>query len=99
MALYSARTGLPLPPRVGITGEVSLAGEVREVPRIDRRVRALVETGYTTVVGPDLRRSAAQDGAGSAAPPFPAEVYRHAALVRDAVSLLFGRERLEAHKQ
>jgi DNA repair protein RadA/Sms len=96
MALYSARTGLPIPPRVGITGEVSLAGEVRQVSRIDRRVRALVETGYSTIVGPDLKGADPADAAatGASLAAVPADVYRHAALVRDAVSLLFGRDRV-----
>ena len=96
MALYSARTGLPVPPRIGITGEVSLAGEVREVSRLDRRVRAMVETGYTTIIGPDLRREEAGGAPAATAvlAAIPPGSYRHAALVKDAVSLLFGRDRV-----
>jgi DNA repair protein RadA/Sms len=97
MALYSARTGLPLPPGIGITGEVSLAGEVREVTRLERRVRTMAETGYATVVGPVAHRDAPAAVTGAGAPGAqgtdPSSVYRGVALVRDAVSFLFGRER------
>jgi len=85
-ALYSARTGLPLPPRTGVTGEVTLAGEVRAVSRIERRVRAMVETGYTEVVGPVPTK----DTAPPASPGMPENVYRGVALVKDAIAALFG---------
>ena len=94
MALYSARTGLSLPPRTGVTGEVSLAGEVRAVNRIERRVRAMLETGYTTVVGPrEPRDGNAPAGGGADAWGPAADTYRGVELVRDAVACLFGKQR------
>jgi DNA repair protein RadA/Sms len=52
-AIYSARTGLPLRSDTVITGELSLAGEVRPVRRLSSRVKAAEQLGYHTFVGPD----------------------------------------------
>ncbi|TVQ38305.1 MAG: DNA repair protein RadA [Spirochaetaceae bacterium] len=60
MALFSARTGRPLPEKATVTGELSLAGEVRPVPHLRRRVRAAHEFGFTHCFGP----AAARDEAG-----------------------------------
>jgi DNA repair protein RadA/Sms len=54
-ALYSARTGVSLPARTAVVGEVSLAGEVRPVSGMDKRVRAALDMGFTTVLGPAPR--------------------------------------------
>ena len=40
LALYSARVTQPLPARTAVIGEVSLTGEVRPVPGLDKRSRA-----------------------------------------------------------
>lgn len=52
LALYSARTGLPLPAGLLATGELSLAGEVRPISHRMHRERAAREMGYSRVVGP-----------------------------------------------
>ena len=52
MALFSARSGLPVPPMTAIAGEVSLAGEVRSVRHLKRRVQAARDLGFSTVVVP-----------------------------------------------
>ncbi|MDR3200786.1 MAG: DNA repair protein RadA [Spirochaetales bacterium] len=53
MALYSARTGLPFPESTTVSGEVSLAGEIRPVPHFRRRLRAAAEMGFTAFIGPE----------------------------------------------
>jgi len=50
-AIYSARTGLALPPSAALAGELSLAGEVRPVRRMSGRVRAARAMGFERVVG------------------------------------------------
>ena len=52
MALYSARTGIPLPARTAIIGEVSLAGEVRPVGHTRGRTKAAFDLGYERVIAP-----------------------------------------------
>ena len=52
LALYSARTGLAVPSATAVTGEVSLTGEVRPVPGMEKRARACVDMGFETLVGP-----------------------------------------------
>jgi DNA repair protein RadA/Sms len=51
-ALYSARTGLPIPARVAIAGELSLTGEVRPVQRIAGRIKTSANLGFDTFIGP-----------------------------------------------
>ncbi len=51
-AIYSARTGMALPPGVALAGEVSLAGEVRPVRRMVGRARAAKAMGLARVIGP-----------------------------------------------
>jgi DNA repair protein RadA/Sms len=53
MALYSARTGLAFPENTTVSGEVSLAGEIRPVPHFRRRLRAAAEMGFTSFIGPE----------------------------------------------
>jgi DNA repair protein RadA/Sms len=51
-ALYSARTGLPLPANLVIAGELSLTGEIRPVRRLAARVKTAVNLGYSSFLGP-----------------------------------------------
>lgn len=53
LALYSARTGTPLPPGVAAAGELSLAGEVRPTTHLRRRVKAAADLGYPRTIVPD----------------------------------------------
>jgi DNA repair protein RadA/Sms len=63
MALYSARTGKSVPKGLTVTGELSLAGEVRPVGNLARRVRAAAELGFTRTIGPqELRTTERADG-------------------------------------
>jgi len=52
LALYSARTNAPLPQRLAVIGEVSLTGEVRPVPGIEKRSKACRELGFDSLIGP-----------------------------------------------
>ncbi len=52
-ALYSARTDLALPEKTAITGELSLAGEIRPVNRLKQRIKASLSMGFATVVSPE----------------------------------------------
>jgi DNA repair protein RadA/Sms len=85
LALYSAKMGVPLPDRLAVTGEVSLAGEVRPVSGIEKRLRACLEMGFAPLVGPLARPD------GSAAKrSAPLEGLAAVAHVRDAVKKVFG---------
>jgi len=50
--LYSARTGIPLPAKTAIAGELSLAGEVRPVRRLSARAKTARNLGFTAFLGP-----------------------------------------------
>ena len=52
MALWSARTGTPLHERQVCFGELSLAGEVRPVSFLERRVKAAIEMGFDRILAP-----------------------------------------------
>ena len=52
IALYSARLNQPVPPLTAVIGEVSLAGELRPVPHLDRRARAVAEMSFTRLIHP-----------------------------------------------
>ncbi|MDR0562416.1 MAG: DNA repair protein RadA [Spirochaetaceae bacterium] len=51
-ALYSARTGIPLPPRTAIAGELSLAGEVRPIKRLSGRIKTARSLGFEGFLAP-----------------------------------------------
>jgi DNA repair protein RadA/Sms len=51
-ALYSARTGVPLPAGVAFLGEISLAGEIRPVTRVRQRVKTAGVLGFGRVFAP-----------------------------------------------
>ncbi|MFO8063806.1 MAG: DNA repair protein RadA [Spirochaetota bacterium] len=56
LALYSARTGMSVPPATTVTGEISLAGEIRPVAQLKRRLRTAREMGYERLIGPARAR-------------------------------------------
>ncbi|GHU81721.1 DNA repair protein RadA [Spirochaetia bacterium] len=56
--IYSARTGLPLPAKTAIAGELSLAGEVRPIRRISGRIKAARSLGFDRFLGPPPERPA-----------------------------------------
>ncbi|MDR2110818.1 MAG: hypothetical protein LBP32_05870, partial [Spirochaetaceae bacterium] len=51
-ALYSARTGLPIPAGTAIAGELTLAGEVRPVRRLPGRIKTSRNLGFERFLGP-----------------------------------------------
>lgn len=53
LALYSARTGQPIPLGFAAAGELSLAGEVRPTTHLRRRIKAAADLGYPTTVVPE----------------------------------------------
>ena len=52
-ALYSARTDLAVSENTVIIGELSLAGEVRPVPRLRQRVKTAKDLGFGRVFAPE----------------------------------------------
>ncbi|MCL1813444.1 MAG: DNA repair protein RadA [Treponema sp.] len=54
-ALYSARTGIPLPAKTAIAGELSLAGEVLPVRRRNIREKTAAGLGYSLFTAEDLK--------------------------------------------
>jgi DNA repair protein RadA/Sms len=52
LALYSARSSLPVPQHTAAAGELTLAGEVRPIAHMARRARTAGEMGFSNVIGP-----------------------------------------------
>lgn len=52
-ALYSARVDLPLPNNTAIFGELSLAGEIRQVTKSSNRIKTAMQLGFTNIVCPE----------------------------------------------
>lgn len=59
LALYSARTGLPVPHSLATSGELSLAGEIRPVPHLRRRIKAALDLGFQTFLSPQMKKEEA----------------------------------------
>ncbi len=60
LAVASATTGVALPPDLAAVGEVGLAGEVRQVTNLPRRIEESVRLGFDRVVVP----ASSPDGPG-----------------------------------
>jgi DNA repair protein RadA/Sms len=56
LALGSAVTGMPIRGDVAVSGEISLAGEIRPAVQAARRETEAKRLGFTTLLGPDLAR-------------------------------------------
>ena len=80
LALYSARTGVPIPAGTAVIGEVSLTGEIRPVPGLEKRSRACREMGFGRLIGPAATDDDTPD----------ATSYTGVELVRQAVVAVFG---------
>ncbi|MDR1278607.1 MAG: DNA repair protein RadA [Treponema sp.] len=63
-AIYSARTGLPLPGGMAIAGELSLTGEIRPVRRLAGRIKTAKSLGFDRFLGP-MPEGRGQDGTGT----------------------------------
>ena len=81
LALYSARTGMSVPTATTVTGEISLAGEIRPVAQLRRRLRTAREMGYERLVGPRRVRE------GEA----PEEGWVRVDTVSDCIKAVFGK--------
>lgn len=57
LAVYSAVTNKPLPEGTAVVGEVGLAGELRSVPQLERRIQEASRTEFPRLVGPPLAGS------------------------------------------
>lgn len=61
-ALYSARTDLPVGEDTAIIGELSLAGEVRPVPRLRQRVKTAKDLGCARLFAPEAESGCTRVG-------------------------------------
>ncbi len=59
-ALYSARTDIPLSGSNVILGEMSLAGEIRPVPRLKQRIKTARDLGFNQIAAPEKEGGAAR---------------------------------------
>lgn len=57
VALYSARTDLPVSSNTAAFGELSLAGEIRSVNKAKQRIKAGKNLGFTTIYCPEKEES------------------------------------------
>jgi len=56
-ALYSARSSIEVPGKIASSGELTLAGEIRPVTHIGRRVKTAKEMGFENFIGPGSREN------------------------------------------
>lgn len=61
-ALYSARVNRPVPEHCAIAGELSLAGEVRPVRYVDRRLKAAQQAGFKRLLASSPVRGEGGEG-------------------------------------
>ena len=52
LATWSSLHEKPLPPKTVVIGEVGLAGELRRVPNLDRRLSEAARLGYENAIVP-----------------------------------------------
>ncbi|MGL1891063.1 MAG: DNA repair protein RadA [Spirochaetaceae bacterium] len=61
LALYSSRTDIPIKDGIVSTGELSLAGEIRTVPHLDRRIKTGEDMGFKTFISPEKAKKTSLD--------------------------------------
>ncbi|MDR0602430.1 MAG: DNA repair protein RadA [Treponema sp.] len=88
-AVYSARTGLPLPGGTAIAGELSLTGEIRPVRRLSGRVKTARNMGFVSFLGPVSEGPPAEDTDPASGAQAAAD--KSAADIRAAVKAIFGK--------
>jgi DNA repair protein RadA/Sms len=94
MALYSARTSLPIPRNTAIAGELSLAGEVRPVRRLTGRLKTARNLGFEWFLGPSGGTSRqGPEGPGETDPPPAGLQMLEAGDLKTAVKALVAGER------
>jgi DNA repair protein RadA/Sms len=57
LAIYSARFNFPLPRQSAVCGEVSLAGEIRTIKHLDKRLKTAEELGFSSIFCPIIKDS------------------------------------------
>jgi DNA repair protein RadA/Sms len=82
-AIYSARTGLALPSKTALAGELSLAGEVRPVRRLNTRIKTSRSLGFTSFLGPG------PDSGESETVPADSDGIHKITSIKNAITLLF----------
>jgi DNA repair protein RadA/Sms len=90
-AIYSARTGLPLPGGMAIAGELSLTGEIRPVRRMAGRIKTAKNLGFPCFLGPlpeGQDPEALPGGTESAAGPGE---FRGVRDIKAAIGIVFGK--------
>jgi DNA repair protein RadA/Sms len=80
MALYSARTDIAVRPGTTIAGEVSLAGEIRPIAHLKRRIKTAEEMGFSNFIGPASLREGDE----------PAESWKKVSSIRESIRAVFG---------
>jgi DNA repair protein RadA/Sms len=93
-AVYSARTGLPLPAGTVIAGELSLTGEVRPVRRLPGRIKTARNLGFSFFLGPPSENSRAEETPSE----IPAAADKSAGNIKAAVRAVFGKTGLTNEK-
>ena len=53
VAIFSARTDIPVPVGTAVFGELSLAGELRAVPKIKQRAKTAENLGFSNIFAPE----------------------------------------------
>ena len=89
-ALHSARTGLPLPARTAVAGELSLAGEVRPIRRLSARIKTAKGLGFDGFIGP---RSDSMDRAGIEGGRPTTEKWTGVSNLKGGIAALFGADK------
>jgi len=82
LALYSARTGKPLLNQLASAGELSLAGEVRRVGHLDKRINTSGKMGFNRFLGPATQDPKMHSEASG-------RLYTSCKNIREAVQALF----------
>jgi DNA repair protein RadA/Sms len=89
-AVYSARTGLPLPAGLAIAGELSLTGEIRPVRRLPGRIKTAKNLGFTRFLGPLPEGRDPDAAAGGTDAGAVAEEFQEVRDIKAAIRLVFG---------
>ena len=66
LAIASSMTDRPVDETVAVAGEIGLAGELRPIPRADRRVAEAARLGFLTCLVPDVAGDASGQASGAA---------------------------------
>jgi DNA repair protein RadA/Sms len=93
LAVASATTDLSVPPHLVAIGEVGLAGEIRRVPGIQRRLAEAERMGFRSAIvppGSGEQLTAGGAGPGRAGGGLLVDV-REARVIREAVAMALGR--------